>query len=61
MKVSVKDIAFREDLYPRFEANQALIQNYANSTFGDPYYRISGGRTLDEFLEGARQKEYGNE
>ena len=32
-----------------------------NSTSGDPYYRISGGRTLDEFLEGARQKEYGNE
>ncbi len=46
MKVSVKDIAFREDLYPRFEANQALIQNYANSIEHLPPIKINQNNIL---------------
>ena len=46
MKVNIKDIAFREDLYPRFEANQALIQNYANSIEHLPAIKINQNNIL---------------
>jgi len=32
------------------------ISPSANSTSGDPYYRIAGGRTLDEFLKSAARE-----
>lgn len=37
----IKDIIFREDLYPRFETNQRLIQQYAYSIDYLPPIRIS--------------------
>jgi DNA modification methylase len=31
MKIKVKDIIYRQDLYPRFEPNQSIIQKYSDS------------------------------
>ena len=30
-QISVKDIQYREDLYPRFQPDQSVIQKYADS------------------------------
>lgn len=46
MNISTKDIVFREDLYPRFEANQALIQKYAYSIEHLPPIKISQANVL---------------
>lgn len=46
MNINVKDIIFREDLYPRFEANQALIQKYAYSIEHLPPIKISQSNIL---------------
>lgn len=31
MKVKIKDVEFREDLYPRIEFSQKLVENYSNA------------------------------
>lgn len=46
MKLNVSDIIWREDLYPRFEANQALIQKYAYSIEYLPPIKISQSNIL---------------
>lgn len=46
MKLSVKDIVFREDLYPRFEVDQAMIQKYANSIEHLPPIKINQNNIL---------------
>ncbi len=40
------DIIFREDLYPRFNPNQALIQNYANAIEHLPPIKINQNNIL---------------
>jgi DNA modification methylase len=44
--ISCKDIVFREDLYPRFEPNQALIQQYAYSLEYLPPIKINQNNIL---------------
>ena len=39
--MKIKDIIYREDLYPRFEASQKLIQQYANSIEYLPPIKVS--------------------
>jgi DNA modification methylase len=46
MKLKISDVLFREDLYPRFEANQALIQKYAYSIEHLPPIKISQNNIL---------------
>jgi hypothetical protein len=46
MKIPTADIQFREDLYPRFEANQALIQKYAYSIEFLPPIKVSQSNVL---------------
>jgi len=43
---NVSEILWREDLYPRFEANQALIQKYAYSIEHLPPIKISQSNIL---------------
>lgn len=45
-RINTKDIVFRDDLYPRFEANQALIQRYANSIEHLPPIKINQNNVL---------------
>lgn len=47
---NVNEIVYREDLYPRFEANQALIQKYAYSIEHLPAIKINqNGILIDGF------------
>lgn len=46
MKININDIVYRDDLYPRFEANQALIQKYANSIEHLPPIKINQNNIL---------------
>jgi DNA modification methylase len=46
MKLNVNEIVYREDLYPRFEANQTLIQRYANSIEHLPPIEINQSNIL---------------
>ena len=46
MKLKTSDVLFREDLYPRFEANQELIQKYANSLEHLPPIKINQNNIL---------------
>jgi len=42
----IKDIIYREDLYPRFQASQKLIQQYANSIEYLPPIKVSQQKIL---------------
>lgn len=44
--INTNDIVYRDDLYPRFEANQALIQRYANSIEHLPPIKINQNNIL---------------
>lgn len=44
--IKVSEIVFREDLYPRFEPNQSIIQKYANSLEYLPPIKINQNRIL---------------
>lgn len=44
--IAVSKIIFREDLYPRFEANQALIQRYSDSIEQLPPIKINQNNIL---------------
>lgn len=44
--ISTSEIIYRDDLYPRFEANQALIQRYANSIEHLPPIKINQNNIL---------------
>ena len=46
MKIKTNEVVFREDLYPRFEANQALIQKYAYSLEHLPPIKLSQNMIL---------------
>ena len=46
MKLNVNDVVYREDLYPRFEANQALIQRYAYSVDQLPPIKVNQNNIL---------------
>jgi hypothetical protein len=43
---NVNEVIYRDDLYPRFEANQALIQRYANSIEYLPPIKINQNNIL---------------
>lgn len=46
MEINISEIIIRDDLYPRFEVNQALIQRYAYSIEHLPPIKISQGNIL---------------
>lgn len=46
MKININEVVYRDDLYPRFEANQALIQKYANSIEHLPPIKINQNNIL---------------
>lgn len=46
MKININNVVYRDDLYPRFEANQALIQKYANSIEHLPPIKINQNNIL---------------
>jgi DNA modification methylase len=46
MKISTKEIVFREDLYPRFEADQQTIQKYADSVEHLPPIQLNQNKIL---------------
>jgi len=45
-KMLVKDVIFREDLYPRFESNQALIERYSNAVDNLPPIMVNQDNIL---------------
>jgi len=49
-EIEISQIQFREDLYPRFEANQAAIQKYSNSLEFLPPIKVNqNGILIDGF------------
>jgi len=45
-KMLVKDVIFREDLYPRFESNQVLIERYSNAVDNLPPIMVNQNNIL---------------